>query len=719
MTLTLSYDETLSRVVIQGSDLPDGFVRVERSVNEIMWDVIRGGTAVEVEAGSFILYDYEFFDSVENFYRVVEAVNETFTTATDNQEDGTAWQVPAGLNQLEVELWGAGGSGQGLRPPSTNSARPGGGGGSYAASTVPVTGGETLTIRVGEGGHFGGELSNTDGMSSYVKRGNSTLVEAVGGNGAEGSSLPGAGGNVVFNVGQVTFSGGDGGQRQTANTAGGGGGASATSTENGTDGADGVAGIGGAGGVGEGDGGDGGNQPPGLRMPGGAGNYASTPHNAAIALTGDIDVRALITLEDWMSGAQMGIAGKWTLTGNQRSWLFAIGTSGNLQLYTSTDGSASVLTSSNEAVTLSDGPLLVRATLDTNDGAGGRTITFYTATATPTGIATGPWTTLGTSQTIAGTITLFNATLAPLEIGSWNTGTNNNMVGITHQFQLRNGINSTIVADPDFTVLTTDTPSFVDSVGRTWTNNGTTRVINETTVGQPGEHPGGGGGGQGSRLIFNPNTEGSGNGADGQLSIRSWPGGSDAEGTEGSIVPDLHGEVWLKSIKYNFLNRAVDCPDYEEIIRAFRGGIFQIQGRSVPIAVSDLQQSPQFTLTVVTHTLAEARNFDLTIAASPLFFLHVPAEQPVGCEARVSAVPGGYIKILDTTQRRIFKGSPVNTWTLPCVIVAKPDPQVVGTTLIWRTVLNRYGSWEQLIASNPAWMELFQQVGSPDDLVVL
>lgn len=720
MTLTLTYDATLSRVVIEGADLPDGFVRVERSVNEVLWEVVRGGTAVEVESGSFTLYDYEFFDGVENFYRVVEAINESLTNPSDNQADGDPWQVPFGVNQLEVELWGGGGSGQGISPPSgSNSARPGGGGGAYSASSVPVSSGETLTVRVGEGASPTAQLSEMDGASSFVKRGSSVLVEALGGQGAQVFSVIGLGGDASLGVGTVRFSGGDGGQRGSEIGAGGGGGGSATASGDGATGANGAAGIGGAGGAGEGDGGDGGNQTPGLYLPGGAGNYASTPHSAAIALTGDLDVRVLLSSNDWTPSIQMGLAGKWVLTGNQRSWLFAIGTGGNLQLYTSTDGSNSVLTSSDNAIPIGSGPLLVRATLDVDNGAAGRTITFYTATATVTGIQTGPWTTLGPAKIVATAITLFNATSAGLEIGSWNNGANANFIGNVHQLQLRSGINGTLVANPDFTAQPTDTTSFADSTGLTWTRQGTSRIINETTVGEPGQAPGGGGGGQGNRVLFNPSTPGSGDGATGRVVIRSWPGGDEAEGTEGSLTPDLQGEVWLKSIKYPFLNRPLDCPDYDEIARAFRGGIFQVQGRSTPIAVSDLQESQRFVLTVVTRTLTEARDFDLTLAANPLFFLHVPAEHPVGCEARVSAVPGGYVKILDTSQRRIFRGSQVCTWTLPCVVVAKPDPLIIGTTLTWGTVLNRYGSWEQLIASNPTWMDLFQQVGSPDDLVVL
>lgn len=718
MTITLTYDDTLSRVIIEGSALPDGFVRVEHSLNQVLWDTVRGGYAVQIQGGAFILYDYEFADGVENYYRVVEAVNQTFTSPSDNQVDGDSWQVPTGVTELGIELWGAGGSGQGSPPPTVNTARPGGGGGAYAASTVPVASGETLLIRVGQGGWASSTISERDGKSSFVKRGNSTLVEALGGTGAQGLSTPGTGGAAGLSVGQVVFSGGDGGARESINGAGGGGGGSATDSGDGATGSAGALGLGGAGGTGEGDGGDGGAQPPGLRLPGGAGNYASTPHATAIALTGDLDVRMLVTADDWTPGTQMGLAGKWTLTGNQRSWLFAIGTGGNLQLYTSVDGTASVLTSSNAPISLVEGPLLVRATLDVDNGASGRTITFYTAPASPTGIATGPWTTLGTAQVIAGAITLYDATSAPLEIGSWNIGASNNFVGQMHQFQLRSGIGGTIVANPDFTAQTTGATSFVDSAGRTWTVSGTAQIINEPTSGQDGQAPGGGGGGQGSQLIYNTNTPASGDGGTGRVVVTSWPGADGAEGTEASITPDLEGQIWLKSIKYPFLNRIIECAAYDDIDRPARTSVFDIQGRSMPIAVSDLRSSRRWAITTVTETLEQARDFDLVLMANPLFFLHVPKEDPDDC-GRVSAVPGGYVIIEDTSQRRALPGSQIYQWILPMVEVAKPDPQVVGTTLTWGTVLNRYGSWEALIASNPTWIDLYQQVGSPEDLVVL
>lgn len=184
------------------------------------------------------------------------------------------------------------------------------------------------------------------------------------------------------------------------------------------------------------------------------------------------------------------------------------------------------------------------------------------------------------------------------------------------------------------------------------------------------------------------------------------------------ITPSLEGEVWLKSIKFPFLNRVVECVDYEEIERRFRGGVWQIQGRNVPVATVDKRSSREFTLTVATGTLAQARDMDLILASNQIMFVQVPFEDPAACQ-RVSAVPGGYVAIGTTVQSRAFQGSQINVWELPCTVVAAPGVDVVGATMIWADVLATYGSWTALINSNPTWRDLLEGVSSPDDLVVL
>jgi len=82
MTVTLTYEDTLSRVKIEATGVGGADTAlVERSLNQVTWTTVRGGDAVPVVAGVVTLYDYEFTTAVLNYYRV--------TTARDITHVGT------------------------------------------------------------------------------------------------------------------------------------------------------------------------------------------------------------------------------------------------------------------------------------------------------------------------------------------------------------------------------------------------------------------------------------------------------------------------------------------------------------------------------------------------------------------------------------------------------------------------------------------------------
>lgn len=177
-----------------------------------------------------------------------------------------------------------------------------------------------------------------------------------------------------------------------------------------------------------------------------------------------------------------------------------------------------------------------------------------------------------------------------------------------------------------------------------------------------------------------------------------------------AITPDLEGRIWLKGIRYPFLNRPVTVTDWTEVGRLSRGGLFEVSARSVPVSVTDVRGSRGFLLELLTEGAAAERDMDLILAAGTTMFVHIPA----GCP-----VPGGYVDIGDLLEERRATRSDRRYWLLPCRIAAQPGPDVVGTTLVWSTVLRLYGSAEQLLASNPTWTELFQTISDPEDLVTL
>lgn len=170
--------------------------------------------------------------------------------------------------------------------------------------------------------------------------------------------------------------------------------------------------------------------------------------------------------------------------------------------------------------------------------------------------------------------------------------------------------------------------------------------------------------------------------------------------------------IWLKSIRYPLLNRAVTVTDWSPVARGGRGTVHDVVGRSTPVATTELHRAPGFVLELMTATGAAAAVLDLVIAAGGVLFVHTPA----GC-----AVPGGYVVVGDTARERRTRSavSPRRYTSLPCQVVTPPAPQITGTLLTWGTVERLFGSWDALVAAAPTWRDLLATVGSPDDLVVI
>jgi hypothetical protein len=198
--------------------------------------------------------------------------------------------------------------------------------------------------------------------------------------------------------------------------------------------------------------------PPGHDLSG-----ATTPDITPLDITGDLDVRVEIYLNDWQaSSAPQVLMSKWAESTNQRSWIMFV-YQNELWLYTSIDGTAEHQTRSTAKLGTSPSrTLALRATLDVDNGAGGKTNRFYTAPSLD-----GPWTLINTTTT-TGTTGVFAST-SPVVIGGSGTSRFTNAAGKVYRAEVRNGIDGPAVAAPNFTVQPSDTTSFTDSAGRAWT----------------------------------------------------------------------------------------------------------------------------------------------------------------------------------------------------------------------------------------------------------
>lgn len=214
----------------------------------------------------------------------------------------------------------------------------------------------------------------------------------------------------------------------------------------------------------------------------GASSGVVTVDAAPLDIIGDLDVRADIRLDDWTLTAEL--AGKWDYP-NQKSWMLILFNQ-KLWLYTTADGTTELISGSTATVSVPvSGRLAVRATIDVDNGAAGRTVTFYTADTIG-----GVWTQLGTPVVTAGTTSIFSGT-GQLYAGAVSISGIADPIGRFYAVEVRNGINGTVVANPVFTAQTIGAPSFTDGAGRNWfmRNSGTLTNVQPRFVGEFGDWP--------------------------------------------------------------------------------------------------------------------------------------------------------------------------------------------------------------------------------------
>ncbi|MFJ8081960.1 hypothetical protein ACIQ6Y_15250 [Streptomyces sp. NPDC096205] len=217
-----------------------------------------------------------------------------------------------------------------------------------------------------------------------------------------------------------------------------------------------------------------------LRLPGATTDYASTPDDATLDITGDIDVRMDALLVNWLDASDglltTELVAKLNLAAGSKSWFLGV-RSNRLYLEWSADGTNTLSASSTvDLVVPTSGRLAVRATLDVDNGAGGRTVRFYTA---PSGTA-GPWTQLGADVVQAGVTSIFNSS-TPVRVGNASDASMTPSAGRCMAVEIRAGIGGTVVANPVFTAQAIGATSFVDSAGRTWTLAGGAQITNRRT----------------------------------------------------------------------------------------------------------------------------------------------------------------------------------------------------------------------------------------------
>ncbi|WP_134739992.1 SGNH/GDSL hydrolase family protein [Nocardioides sp. 503] len=148
-------------------------------------------------------------------------------------------------------------------------------------------------------------------------------------------------------------------------------------------------------------------------------------------LAGTIDVQIKVSMADWTPGAQTIMAGR-SGAGGTRGWYVLVNTAGLMTFVYSVDGTALATVSPGAVLGLTDGSTKwLRWVFTPNDGSGNKVLKCYTSDDGVT------WTQVGTTQTSAGTVTLFNPNVG-YEVGGVAAGIGNAGLKV-YEIRIRDG----------------------------------------------------------------------------------------------------------------------------------------------------------------------------------------------------------------------------------------------------------------------------------------
>ncbi|QWF81131.1 hypothetical protein [Amycolatopsis sp. CA-230715] len=179
---------------------------------------------------------------------------------------------------------------------------------------------------------------------------------------------------------------------------------------------------------------------------------------------------------------------------------------------------------------------------------------------------------------------------------------------------------------------------------------------------------------------------------------------------ESTSITPAPSTVWLKNPSRPAVNTPVTVTDWSDITRPARTAVHEVVGRTMPVAVTDVQGSRRFTLTITTGDLAAAGDMDSRLATGDVLFL-----QPPGPDC---PVPGPlYAVVGDISMSRHSKRARRRFFDLPLTEVAAPGPTVLGDTLLWADVPKNYATWADVQAAVSTWANLQQKL-VPGEVIV-
>ncbi|MGZ0147135.1 hypothetical protein ACXJJ3_08695 [Kribbella sp. WER1] len=174
--------------------------------------------------------------------------------------------------------------------------------------------------------------------------------------------------------------------------------------------------------------------------------------------------------------------------------------------------------------------------------------------------------------------------------------------------------------------------------------------------------------------------------------------------TSPTYTMDSGGKTWLKHPGRPFLNTVVEVASGPDLTRPVAQGVFEVLGRSRPIAVTMMRGSERGEIVLNTHTDADRVAIIGLLEDGEPLFLSTPAGYGMGSV---------YVAVGEVAERRLTHiGSTADRqFTLPFTVVDRPPGTALALGNSWSDVLGAYASWSQLLASEGTWTGVLQGVG--------
>jgi hypothetical protein len=175
---------------------------------------------------------------------------------------------------------------------------------------------------------------------------------------------------------------------------------------------------------------------------------------------------------------------------------------------------------------------------------------------------------------------------------------------------------------------------------------------------------------------------------------------------------------YLKFPLRPFLNQQVTLCNWQDETRTERGAVFQVLGRSLPVAVTELRESRTFTALLVAQDSAAVDALILAFSFGDIAFIQTPGPALYCGLMRRSFPASGYFFVGGIVISRPLDGSPTYTVSIPLTEVSAPDYSILGSGATWAGIEAAFSSWTAVEAQFASWNAVLQYVSSASQEIV-